>query len=207
MADNGSNWRDQPSVIHPITSAIDPIDVAALFPIDQPVEIELGCGDGSFLTKYADGNPGINFIGVERLMGRLKKLDRHARRTGMTNMVLIRLEASYLLRYLLPPRTFTAIHVYFPDPWPKEKHHKNRLINDEFTERCRELIVPGGRVFLRTDHLEYFEQMEDVFTRNDAFARIETPTELKQLTTDFEREFNAEGILTNYSSWRLSAGS
>lgn len=204
MADKGSNWRDQPSVIHPITSAIERIDVRGLFTNDGPIELELGCGDGSFLTKYADANPDINFIGVERLMGRLKKLDRHARRTGMTNMVLLRLEASYLLRYLLPPRTFNAIHVYFPDPWPKEKHHKNRLINDDFTERCRELLTVDGRVYLRTDHVEYFAQMEEVFGRNRTFSRIDTPDDLKQITTDFEREFNAEGIPTNHSAWQLT---
>lgn len=202
MSETVIQWREVPTVVHRIASATETIAITELFPAPQPLELEIGCGDGSFLTKYATEHPEINFIGVERLLGRLKKLDRFARRNRMTNLSLMRIEAAYLLRYLLPAGLFDAIHVYFPDPWPKKKHERNRLVVDEFTLRCRELLTPKGLVHLRTDDVDYFTQMEEVFGRSDSFTKVDTPDELKGFTTDFEREFNAEGIPTNYSSWQ-----
>lgn len=198
---SAGDWRERPSVMHPITDAVKPLDIAGFFPTPQPMEIELGCGDGSFLAACLQVHPDRNFVGVERLKGRLKKLDRAARKCDASNLALFRIEASYLLRYLLPAGSFTAIHVYFPDPWPKAKHQKNRLIDAEFPALSRRVLAPQGRVYLRTDDLDYFEQMEEVFAQSPLFERAETPEELKAIRTDFEREFNEQGIPTNYSSW------
>ena len=82
--------------------------------------MELGCGDASFLVDYARRHPERNFIGVERLLGRLRKLDRKGRRAGLTNLRGVRIESSYFLEYLLPPHSVSALHVYFPDPWPNQ---------------------------------------------------------------------------------------
>ncbi|MBT7734702.1 MAG: tRNA (guanosine(46)-N7)-methyltransferase TrmB, partial [Verrucomicrobia bacterium] len=116
------------SLIHPITSAIEPIDLAKLFPAEQPLEFEIGSGDGSFTLQYALAHPGTNIVALERLLGRITKLDRKGHRAGLKNLRLLRAEAAYVLEYLLPPGRLDAIHVYFPDPWPKKRHHKNRLI-------------------------------------------------------------------------------
>ena len=180
------------------------LDIAGCFPVPQLLELELGCGDGSFLSAYMQAHPDRNFVGVERLKGRLKKLDREARKCEATNVALFRIEAAYLLKYLLPANLFDAIHVYFPDPWPKAKHHKNRLINTEFPTLAKRVLTDHGRVYLRTDDLDYFEQMEEVFTQSPLFERTETPDELKAITTDFERQWNEQGIPTNYSSWRVT---
>lgn len=200
---SAGNWRERPSVTHPITDAVEPLDIAGCFPVAQPLELELGCGDGSFLTAYLQANPDRNFVGVERLKGRLKKIDREARKCEATNVALFRIEASYLLQYLLPSDSFNAIHIYFPDPWPKAKHHKNRLINMEFPSLAKRVLTAVGRVYLRTDDVDYFEQMEEVFTQSPLFERLATPDELKAITTDFERQWNEQGIPTNYSSWRV----
>ena len=96
------------------------------------LEVELGSGDGSFLAQRAAAYPERNFLGVERLLGRLRKLDRKARRAGLTNVRLLRIEAGYFLEYLLPATSVHALHLYFPDPWPKRKHRKNRLVNERF---------------------------------------------------------------------------
>jgi len=204
MTETVTQWRDVPTVVHRITSATETLGISQLFSDQQPLELEIGCGDGSFLTKYATAHPETNFVGVERLLGRLKKLDRFARRNRMTNLSLLRIEAAYLIRYLMPSGLFDAIHVYFPDPWPKKKHQRHRLVVDEFTVRCRQLLRPEGLVHLRTDDLDYYTQMEEVFGGSDSFEKVDTPGALKEFTTDFEREFNAEGIPTNYSSWRLA---
>ena len=108
----------------------------------------------------------------------------------------MRLEASYLLEYLLPRESVRALHVYFPDPWPKRKHRKNRLLNDRFTELAREVLGPGGVVYLRTDDEDYFAQMTSAFAASAAFLPAETPSELSGLQTDFEKDFLSKGVAT-----------
>ena len=198
--------RTLSSLIHPIHSAVDRIDVVALFPRCLPLEIELGSGDGSFLAEYARQHPERNFIGVERLLGRLKKLDRKGRRNGLVNLRGLRIESGYFLRYLLPPASTAALHIYFPDPWPKRKHRRNRLINEGFPALARQILVPGGVVYLRTDDRDYFEQMTSVFAAATYFKGIETPGELSDLLTDFEKEFRVRGIDTCRAAFQLVAG-
>jgi tRNA (guanine-N7-)-methyltransferase len=188
--------ENQNSLVVELDSIVKPLNLAQLFPKPQPLEVELGCGDASFLVEYARRHPERNFIGVERLLGRIRKLDRKGRRDGLTNLRGIRIESSYFLGFLLPPQSAFALHIYFPDPWPKKRHHKNRLINERFPELARAALAPGGKVYLRTDDTDYFQQMTEVFDENKEFEKIETPVELSELLTDFETEFLARGIQT-----------
>ena len=123
---------DQDSIIHDLQSITERIDLVALFPLDQRLELELGSGDGSFLTTYAAAHPECNFIGVERLLGRVRKTDRKARRGGLQNVRCVRIESAYFLEFLLPPHCVSTLHIYFADPWPKRKHWRHRLINPCF---------------------------------------------------------------------------
>lgn len=179
-----------------LRSIVEPLDVAELFPKPQPLEVELGCGDASFLVEYARRNPETNFIGVERLLGRISKLDKKGRRAALMNLRGVRIESSYFLQWLLPPHSVSALHIYFPDPWPKKRHHKNRLINENFPVLARAALAPCGKIYLRTDDTDYFQQMTEVFGAAKDFQRIKTPVELAELLTDFERDFNARGIQT-----------
>ena len=190
------------SLLVELRSIVERIELTALFPKAQPLEVELGSGDGSFLVEYAKRRPQTNFIGVERLLGRLRKLDRKGRRASLTNMRGVRIESAYLLEYLLPQNSVAAIHVYFPDPWPKRKQKKNRLINARFTELARQALAPDGVIFLRTDDADYFTQMMEVFTADKNFHVVETPVELSAIITDFEREFLVRGIATNRAAFQ-----
>lgn len=190
-----------PIIIRP-PSYVERLEVAALFQKPQPLEIELGAGDGSFLVQWAAINPQMNFLGVERLLGRLRKIDRKARRMGLTNVRALRLEAAYFAEYLLPPATVSAFHICFPDPWPKRKHRQNRLLNERFTDVLRVALVPEGVVYLRTDDSDYFAQMTAVFGTNPNFESVSTPERLASVLTDFEREFNAKGIFTSRAAYR-----
>ena len=165
------------------------------------MEVELGSGDGSFLAEYALLHPDRNFIGVERLLGRLRKLDRKGLRRGAKNLRLVRLEAAYLVGYLLPPASIASLHIYFPDPWPKRKHRKNRLVNPEFLRAVHQALVPEGKVFLRTDDEDYFTQMRLVFCGSADFREIETPEELRIVVTDFERNFLARQVQTRRAAF------
>jgi tRNA (guanine-N7-)-methyltransferase len=184
------------SLLYPLCSILDRLNLNELFTTQQPLEVELGSGDGSFLAEYARRHPEHNFLGIERLLGRAKKLDRKGRRLGLTNLRAIRIESSYLLEFLLPPHSAQVIHLYFPDPWPKRKHRRYRLVNERFPALALQALVPRGTVYLRTDDADYFEQMTAVFAASSAFQPVETPAELAELLTDFEREFNQRGIPT-----------
>ena len=187
------------SLVYPLPSILDRLEVPKMFPTTQPLEIELGSGDGTFLATYAARHPERNFIGVERLLGRLKKIDRKGRRAGLTNLQAVRIESSYFLEYLLPAESVAALHIYFPDPWPKRKHRHFRLINERFPALAATVLEPGGVVYLRTDDADYFAQMRSVFAANRAFRSLDTPLALSDLLTDFEREFLARG--SRHDAW------
>jgi tRNA (guanine-N7-)-methyltransferase len=189
-------------LIHDLSSILERLEPANLFPKAQSIEVELGCGDASFLTEYAHQNPTKNFIGVERLMGRVNKVDCKGRRLGLTNLCGIRIESAYFLEFLLPYHSATALHIYFPDPWPKKKHRRFRLINERFTTLAYQALVPSGIVYLRTDDEDYFQQMTEVFSADKRFKSVETPPNLAAVVTDFERDFNAQGIPTNHAAYQ-----
>ncbi len=190
------------SLLIQLATILEPLKLAELFPEPQPLEVELGCGDASFLAEYARRNPQKNFIGVERLLGRIQKLDKKGRRLGLTNTRGVRIESAYFLEYLLPANRATALHIYFPDPWPKKKHRRHRLISESFPALARRALAPGGTVFLRTDDTDYFQQMNEVFAAAKEFEKVETPATLAEITTDFERDFNAQGIPTLRAAYR-----
>jgi tRNA (guanine-N7-)-methyltransferase len=181
---------------------VDPLPISQMFPSPQGLEVELGSGDGSFLARWAALHPERNYLGVERLLGRLRKLDRKCQRLGLTNVRLMRIEASYFLNFLLPASAASALHLYFPDPWPKRKHRRHRLVNEDFVTSCHRVLVSGGAVHLRTDDGDYFGQMRSVFDGDARFEAVETPLDLQGVITDFERQFNAQGVSTNRASYR-----
>jgi tRNA (guanine-N7-)-methyltransferase len=187
---------EPPSLVYRLPSILERIDLAPLFPVGHPLEVELGSGDGSFLVEYAKSHPERNLIGVERLLGRIRKMARKGRRAELTNLRGLRIESSYFLEYLLPAHSAVALHIYFPDPWPKRKHRRHRLINERFPTLAHQALAAGGRVYLRTDDRDYFEQMEAVFNPCPFFHTVGTPEELVKLPTDFERDFAAREIQT-----------
>lgn len=191
------------SLLYDLPSILDELDLGRIFTVAQPLEVELGCGDASFLVEYARRHPGKNFIGVERLLGRIQKLDKKGRRLGLANTRGVRIESAYFLEYLLPRHSAVALHIYFPDPWPKKKHRRHRLIGGHFPALARRALAPGGTVFLRTDDADYFQQMNEVFGAAREFEPVESPASLAEITTDFERDFNAQGIATLRAAYRV----
>jgi tRNA (guanine-N7-)-methyltransferase len=194
-----------PELIHQPASFFERLNWASLFARPQPLEVELGCGDSSFLVELARCHPERNFLGIERLRGRLRKLDRKGRRLGLVNLCGLRIEAAYCLEYLLPAHSVEALHVYFPDPWPKRRHWAKRLVNERFPALAAAALVAGGCVYLRTDDLDYFKQMQAVFAASPQLRPIETPAELVVLLTDFEREFLAQGKTTHRAAYQAPA--
>jgi len=173
-----------------------------LFPAESPVFVDVGCGKGSFLVAHAGAEPAHAFLGVDRLLVRLRKVEKKLRRAGISNTRLLHVEASYGLKNLLPPESITGFFVFFPDPWPKRRHHHRRLFNADFLDTLHLGMKPGGCIHAATDHLEYFENIDKLFSADSRFERIPTFAPSEEERTDFERQFMGQGLQIGRGSYR-----
>ena len=136
-------------------------ELAAILPQPRPVVLELGCGHGHFLARYATEFPKKTCIGVDLRSDRIERALRKARRPGLRNCHFIRAEARELLHALPAGVMLEEIWVLFPDPWPKKRHHKNRLLQAEFFEAVAGRADPGTRLYFRTDFAAYFDSVAE----------------------------------------------
>ena len=166
----------------------------------KPLEVDLGCGDGSFLMGMAEKFPERDFLGVERLLGRVRKVCKKATRRGLENARVLRLESRYFIEWLCPEEAISRLHLLCPDPWPKVRHHRRRLVQVEFLEAVRRALVPGGEFLFMTDHEEYFHWVEEKVAEFGKFERLEwVEDSFFYPKTDFQQQWESEGK----SMWRL----
>lgn len=168
--------------------------VEEIFGRAAPLELDLGCGEGSFLIRRSKQHPERNFLGTERMMARVYRVCRLISRTHLQHTRVLQLETKYALTQLLPLESVSIAHVYFPDPWPKRHHQPRRLIQDDFMTALRAVLVPGGEVRIKTDDLPYFMWIEKVLARASGFERIDWPEDPEYPQTNFERHFLAQGL-------------
>ena len=172
----------------------------------EPVEVDLGCGDGSFLLAMARHYPERRFLGVERLLGRVRKVCRKLRREGLENAGVLRLESRYTVEWLLPEASVSRLHLLCPDPWPKAKHHRRRLIQPEFLAAVSRVLRPGGEFLFKTDSEEYFEWALEHFEGCARLVAEEWPDDaFFYPQTDFEQQWLAEGRTIRRARFRNGA--
>ena len=164
-----------------------------IFETNRPLEIDLGCGDGSFLVAMASHYPERNFLGVERLLGRVRKVIRKAEKNSLLNLKVLRLELSYTIEWLLPDDCANRMHLLFPDPWPKKKHHKRRMVNKSFCESLVRILKEDGEFLFKTDHPDYFEESMLALENFDLLEQLSWNTDDFYPITDFERIWTKEG--------------
>jgi len=172
-----------------------------VFGNEQPVEIDLGAGDGGFALAYAGLHPGTNLLAVERLLGRVRKIEKRAARGKVENLRVLRLEFGYTVRYLLPAGSVAIAHIMFPDPWPKRRHWGRRLMQAEFVRDVAAALRPGGELRFTTDHADYFETAQAAVAEAGVLARAEVWDWSGDPKTDFQRTFEAEGRATHRARW------
>ena len=143
-----------------VLGAEEPVDFAAFFGNDRPVELEIGSGKGGFLLRQARTYPGRNYLGIEWANKFYRYSVDRMRRWGLTNVRILRTDARDFLVRRVPDCSIEWLHVYFPDPWPKKRHHKRRLFTPDFVQAVVRTLPTGGRLTVATDHAEYFEQIE-----------------------------------------------
>ena len=177
----------------PVLDPTIPLPLAALCG-DVPVEIEVGCGNGRFLASRAAKTPGTHYIGIERMLGRVRKLNRKAERLPARNVHVLRLEAFYTFYYLLPEHRVRTVYVFFPDPWPKRHHHRHRLFSPLFLDALWMRLEVGGTIQVATDHQDYFEAIRKQFLPSPRFREIPPMTRGEDEQTDFEQVFLSQGL-------------
>lgn len=176
-----------------------------IFPdASRPLEIDLGSGDGTFLVEMARHHPGRDFLGIERLHGRIAKTAKKIKRLGLTNAKVMQLESAYSVAWLLPSSSISRLHLLCPDPWPKKRHHKNRLVNiAEFLGGLARILAPGGEFLLKTDHEEYFDDAVASLAARASFERTEWPDDaFFYPQTDFEKHWLSQGLGVHRARWR-----
>ncbi len=170
------------------------IGLGELFPerMGLPLELDLGCGDGRFLLELAATFPERNFLGIERVKGRVHHVAGAIRRSGLDNLRVLRLDIAYVIGWLLPPACVQRVHFLFPDPWPKKRHHKNRMPRDlDFLRGLGRVLEPGGEILHKTDQRDYFEELSASFSELPGLQEMDWDEHLvgEYPETDFERQW------------------
>ena len=172
---------------------LEPFSFATVFENERPVEVDLGSGSGRFLIEAARQYPERNFFGVERLLGRVRKTLRSVSQFGLTNVRVLRLEIDYTLRYLVAPVSVSRLHLSFPDPWPKRRHHRRRLVDEEFLTASADALVTGGELWIKTDHADYFECItKTADSQRNLFVPVPWSEEYPR--TDFEETYRSQNL-------------
>lgn len=184
------------------TSLADSLSSERLFGRTIPLEVDVGCGKGRFLLAKANANPDTGYLGIDRQAGRLHKIEKKAIRAELSNVRLLRLEISYILDHLVSDQSITAFYIFFPDPWPKRRHHERRLFSPQFLNAVHRTLIPHGTIHIATDHLEYFASIDQLLCANACFERIPALTLPDSEQTDFERIFIAQGKPIGRCSFR-----
>lgn len=176
----------------------EPIDIESLFPVKQPIHIEVGMGKGRFVYTMAKENPNVNYIGIEKfdsaiVKGLFKQLEE-----PLPNLYLLRTDAIDLT-ILFKPNTIERVYLNFSDPWPKARHEKRRLTHHNFLKKYEILIKSGGEVHFKTDNSDLFEYsvesintypLEVLYLNRDLHSDVNE----YNIMTEFEERFSKQGI-------------
>ena len=166
-------------------------EVGAILPQPRPIVLEIGCGHGHFLARYAAENPEKLCIGVDLRSDRITRALRKASHGGLTNCHFIRTEALEFLRAMPEGVTLAEIWVLFPDPWPKKRHHKNRLLQPDFFEVIASRAPEGCRLYFRTDYAGYFKNVVEFIPSVSTWQPAEAPVWPMEHETVFQARADA----------------
>lgn len=173
-----------------------------VFGNNNPIEVEIGTGYGHFMQEYCQKNPNINFIGLDHRFKRSFALAQKLNKIENKNFRYLRARGERL-EFMFAENEVQSVFYFFPDPWPKKRHHKKRLFQKPFLDACHKVLKPGGTLFVKTDHDGYYEWMLEELKNETRFEVLLQTTNLReeypehflsQFTTKFEKIFLGQGI-------------
>jgi len=166
-----------------------------------PVELDLGAGDGVYIEARARREPERDFVAVERLLGRATKIAKKAVRGDLRNLRILRLESAYFLKNLCVPGSVDVITLRYPDPWPKRRHHPNRILTRDFAADASRALRKGGRLQLTTDDRDYFEWACREVATCPGWKVDGEWNGADEPTSEFEEKFKKEGRAVYRRAW------
>ena len=180
----------------------EPLDLAATFGRDVPTVLEIGFGMGDATAQIAAALPGTDFIGIEVHAPGVGALLKRIGEMGLSNLRLIQHDAVEVLDHMIAPASLAGVHIYFPDPWHKKRHHKRRLIQPGWVRQLSTRLSPGGYLHCATDWLPYAEQMLEVLGGEPGLvnsAETYAPRPAWRPLTKFEQR----GLKLGHGVWDL----
>lgn len=188
--------------------AVEPFAWRDLFGVEGPVEVEIGIGKGRFMLAIAELRPDVLHFGVEWANKYLRIAESRATKRGLENVRFARVDARELVHEGVPSSSVRAYYALYPDPWPKKRHHKRRFFRPDTVDHLARTLVPGGCVHAATDHVDYWEAIEEVFRGREDFERLaefggdDFPLPTDAPLTNYEAKYRIEGRSRNRGSWR-----
>jgi len=179
-----------------------PLDFDAAFGRHAPVVAEVGFGMGETTARIAAENPATNYLAIEVHVPGVGSLLRQVAEAGLANVRIVQHDAVEVLRDMVPPGSLAAIHVFFPDPWPKKRHHKRRLIQPAFASLAASRLAPGGTLHVATDWQEYAEHVLAVLCATEGLENTAggfAPRPSARPETKFERR----GMKLGHGVWDI----
>ena len=136
---------------------------------------EIGCGHGHFLTAFAQSHPATLCVGIDIAQERIERANRKQARAKLSNLHFVRADALGFLQAMAADATFAAIYILFPDPWPKLRHNKHRLMQSDFLRAAAQRAGEGVRLYFRTDHESYFESAHQTLSHHPDWQLVDEP--------------------------------
>jgi len=183
-----------------IAYAGEPIDFARAFGRHAPVVAEIGFGMGETTARIAAENPAIDYLAIEVHTPGVGSLLRQLGEAGLANVRIVQHDAVEVMRDMVPAGSLAAIHVFFPDPWPKKRHHKRRLIQPPFAALAASRLAPGGVLHVATDWQEYAQHVLDVLSATPGLANT-APDFAPRPATRPETKFERRGLKLGHGVW------
>lgn len=182
----------------PLEDLPQPDGWGAVFGRERPLALEIGCGIGDFIANTAADSPETNIIAIDYYNKGCDSTCRRLERHGITNVRVVRIEARQFIAERLQKGSLAAVYINCPDPWPKKRHRKRRLVNRQFVEWIREYLAPGGELFFTTDFQDYGIDVAGMLTGVPGLENVLAPDLFRHELTGYHlskymQKFMAEG--------------
>ena len=193
--------------LYEVPYAEAPLNFEEVFGRKAPVVFEIGCGMGETTAAIAQAHPEVNFLGCEVFVAGVGALSKRIKEMELKNVRIIRHYAVDVIEHMIPPESLDGVHIYFPDPWRKARHHKRRLVAQPFIGKLCTRIRQGGYIHCATDWQNYAEQMLDVLSHEPALQDWKgegyCPIQGNPLCERPRTKFQARGENLGHGIWDL----